>query len=165
MRILGIDLGISSLGWAIVETSENNSRIIDGGVRIFNPAETPKEKLSLAQQRREFRTTRRRLRRKKSRLKKLNKLFMSFDVSLLTTSVTSLWEKGLISLLTDNEMATLLYHTLKYRGTDFDDNYTSSTQNRSANYQAIQKVFTQQRLYGHKLASLDIENFYSHLFL
>lgn len=47
-RILGIDLGISSLGWAIVEydTEVDSYAIKDCGVRLFTAAETPKEKES-----------------------------------------------------------------------------------------------------------------------
>jgi Integrase core domain len=35
-RILGIDLGIASCGWGIIETGEPNGRIIAAGVRCFD---------------------------------------------------------------------------------------------------------------------------------
>lgn len=42
--ILGLDLGIASVGWAVVEINENEDPIglIDVGVRIFERAEVPK---------------------------------------------------------------------------------------------------------------------------
>ncbi|WP_337205312.1 type II CRISPR RNA-guided endonuclease Cas9 [Campylobacter molothri] len=64
MKILGFDIGISSIGWAFVE----NNELKDCGVRIFTAAENPKTKDSLALPRRNARSNRRRLARKKSRL-------------------------------------------------------------------------------------------------
>lgn len=42
--ILGLDLGIASVGWAVIEIDENESpiRLIDIGVRTFEGAEVPK---------------------------------------------------------------------------------------------------------------------------
>ena len=39
--IVGLDIGISSVGWALLELDENNNpfRIIDVGSRIFTPGE------------------------------------------------------------------------------------------------------------------------------
>ena len=39
--ILGLDIGISSVGWGLLEIDENNQpfRIIDLGSRIFTPGE------------------------------------------------------------------------------------------------------------------------------
>jgi len=35
-KILGLDLGTNSIGWAIVENDSNNFTLIDKGVRIFS---------------------------------------------------------------------------------------------------------------------------------
>ncbi len=46
-RILGIDLGIASLGWSVIEHDKENianNKIIDCGVRLFTAAQTPKKK-------------------------------------------------------------------------------------------------------------------------
>lgn len=43
-RIIGLDIGIASVGWAVIE---NGIRIIDLGVRTFDKAETAKEGDSL----------------------------------------------------------------------------------------------------------------------
>lgn len=48
MKIVGIDIGITSIGWAFVE----NGELKDCGVRIFTGAENPKNGESLALPRR-----------------------------------------------------------------------------------------------------------------
>lgn len=48
--ILGLDIGIASVGWAMVEIDEDENPIclIDLGVRVFERAEVPKTGDSLA---------------------------------------------------------------------------------------------------------------------
>lgn len=70
LKILGFDIGISSIGWAYVEGGE----LKDCGVRIFTKAENPKDGSSLALPRREARGSRRRLARRKARLNELKRL-------------------------------------------------------------------------------------------
>ncbi|MCH5336600.1 MAG: hypothetical protein J1D99_04185, partial [Campylobacter sp.] len=70
MKILGFDIGITSIGWAYVEGEE----LKDCGVRIFTKAENPKTGESLALPRREARSTRRRLARRKTRLNAIKRL-------------------------------------------------------------------------------------------
>lgn len=70
MRVLGFDIGVASIGWALVE----DSVLKDCGVRIFTKAENPKDGSSLALPRREARSARRRLVRKKARLNELKRL-------------------------------------------------------------------------------------------
>ncbi len=55
---LGIDVGTSSIGWALVESG--SGRIVDLGVRIFSDGRDPKSGASLAVDRREARAMRRR---------------------------------------------------------------------------------------------------------
>ena len=69
-KILGCDIGITSIGWAYVEGEE----LKDCGVRIFTKAENPKTGESLALPRREARSTRRRLARRKGRLNAIKRL-------------------------------------------------------------------------------------------
>ena len=70
---IGLDIGITSVGWAAVElnTEDEPIRIIDLGVRIFDAAENPKDGASLALPRREARSARRRLRRHRHRLERI----------------------------------------------------------------------------------------------
>ncbi len=68
--ILGLDIGIASVGWAMVEIDEeeNPIRLIDLGVRVFERAEVPKTGDSLAAARRLARSVRRLTRRRAHRL-------------------------------------------------------------------------------------------------
>lgn len=72
--ILGLDLGIASVGWSVVEIDEheNPQRLIDVGVRTFDKAEVAKTGESLALARRLARSTRRLIRRRAFRLLKEN---------------------------------------------------------------------------------------------
>lgn len=90
--ILGLDLGIASVGWAVVEINENEDPIglIDVGVRIFERAEVPKTGESLALSRRLARSTRRLIRRRAHRLL-LAKRFLKREGILSTIDL----EKGL----------------------------------------------------------------------
>ena len=63
-KILGLDIGISSVGWSILDTEKKE--IVDMGVRLFETADA-----SNNQQRRFARLARRNLRRKKYRLQKV----------------------------------------------------------------------------------------------
>lgn len=66
---IGLDIGIASVGWAVVALNENAEPygLIRCGSRIFDKAEQPKTGESLAAPRREARSTRRRLRRRSLR--------------------------------------------------------------------------------------------------
>lgn len=68
---IGLDIGITSVGWSAIENNENGDpiRIIDLGSRIFDAAENPKDGSPLAKARRDARGLRRRLRRKSTELK------------------------------------------------------------------------------------------------
>ena len=58
---LGLDLGTNSLGWCLYEMEgDTPKRIIDIGVRIFPDGRDPKSGASLAVDRRDARSMRRR---------------------------------------------------------------------------------------------------------
>lgn len=79
MKVLGFDIGVASIGWALVE----DSVLKDCGVRIFTKAENPKDGSSLALPRREARSVRRRLARRKARLNELKRLIaVEFGLNL-----------------------------------------------------------------------------------
>lgn len=87
-RTLGIDIGISSIGWALVEIENdsiqsNGGKIIASGSRIFPKAEHPKDKSSLALPRREARSQRRLLRRRARRMLEIKRyLSKMLDIPL-----------------------------------------------------------------------------------
>ena len=73
---LGLDIGIGSVGWAVLRNQPNGEpdRIQDLGVRVFDKAEQPKTGASLAAPRRDARSARRRLRRHRHRLERIRYL-------------------------------------------------------------------------------------------
>ncbi len=79
---IGLDIGIASVGWAVMENGEDGEakKIIDMGVRIFESAESFDTGKSFAEERREKRGARRRYRRKKHRIDRVKKTtsFISF---------------------------------------------------------------------------------------
>ena len=79
---IGLDIGIASVGWAIVALDENERPcgIIRMGSRIFEKAEQPKTGESLAAPRREARSARRRLRRHRHRNERIRYMLIRRDI-------------------------------------------------------------------------------------
>lgn len=128
-KILGFDIGIASIGWAYVEGEE----LKDCGVRIFTKAENPKTKESLALPRREARSSRRRLARRKGRLNAIKHLiakefnlnyedYLAQDGELpkaykgLLISPYELRVKALNEKLDSKDLARVILHIAKHRG-------------------------------------------------
>ena len=130
--ILGLDLGIASVGWSVVEIDEkeNPLRLIDVGVRTFERAEVPKTGESLALSRRLARSARRLTQRRIARLKKAKRLLKSENILLSTDErlphqVWQLRVEGLDRKLERQEWAAVLLHLIKHRG------YLSQRKNES----------------------------------
>jgi len=128
-KILGLDLGIASIGYAIVELDEQkfeDGNILTSGVRIFDVAENPKDGNSLAAPRREARALRRILRRKKVRLHQIRELFISHHIlsaqevfSLYQGNIPNVWKirrDALYNKLSNREICLALLHIAKRRG-------------------------------------------------
>ena len=128
--ILGLDLGITSIGWAIYNL--NTNYIEKSGVRLFDAAENPKDKSPLAEPRRIARGQRRRIRRRAYRMDKIKQFLIQqgiitpseldnlfarndknnpnlYDVYFLRT-------KALEHRLANIELAQVLLHLAKHRG-------------------------------------------------
>jgi CRISPR-associated endonuclease Csn1 len=75
-RILGIDLGIASIGWGVIETGEPDGKIIAAGVRTFDAPEekTQRGTVSKNSERRKYRGQRRVIRRRRQRMNKVRRL-------------------------------------------------------------------------------------------
>ena len=121
-KILGLDIGIASVGWALIE---DGKRIIDLGVRTFDIAEVPKTKESLNKVRRDARQLRHRLSRRASRLK--SRLSYLLDAGLINSKdhvlknpnhedIWKLRNDALNKQLTSEQLALIIYHTCKHRG-------------------------------------------------
>lgn len=120
---LGLDIGVTSVGWAVID--EDNRRIHDLGVRIFERAENPKNGESLAKPRRDARSARRRLRRRRQRLNALKRFFVERrlldenTIEELLKAPNNPYElrvKGLDEELSSAELFIALYHIAKRRG-------------------------------------------------
>ncbi len=138
MKILGFDLGLSSVGWAVVEANagnESSNKIIDAGVRIFTKGAIPKDGSSLAKPRREARSRRRNLRRKRGRLKAVKDLLIQYlklrEIDLFETEddqvktiyrekdkkdIWLLRQEVLTRKLSAKELGRILTHIAKRRG-------------------------------------------------
>lgn len=128
--ILGLDIGIASVGWAMVEIddAENPIRLIDLGVRVFERAEVPKTGDSLAAARRLARSVRRLTRRRAHRLLRARRLLKregvlqaaDFDENGLIKSLPNIpWQLRAAALdrkLAPLEWSAVLLHLIKHRG-------------------------------------------------
>lgn len=140
---LALDLGTTSLGWAMVKlnTRDEPCAIIKAGVRIFSDGRNPKDGSSLAVTRRMARGMRRRrdrlLKRKHRMMSLLLKhgLFPSDITERKALEVLNPYElraKGLNEALTPTEFARALFHMNQRRGfrsnrkTDKNDNDSSA---------------------------------------
>lgn len=125
-RILGIDVGIASIGFALVDMEKHE--IVKCGVHLFDRAENPKDGKPLAEPRRTARGQRRRLRRRRWRLDEIHRMLIEhgfkniqnllerLSVELPEKSPWDLRAEGLERLLTDEEFARVLLHIAKRRG-------------------------------------------------
>ncbi len=129
--ILGLDLGITSIGWALVDIDEKNivnNKIIDSGVRIFTIAEHPKDGKSLALPRREARGARRTTKRKAQKLRAIKRLLLKNKILTLDEldnlfignkgqkDVWQLRRDALYGELDNKELSRIMIHLAKHRG-------------------------------------------------
>ncbi len=137
--VLGLDLGITSIGWALVNVDEldseakeiKNNKIIDSGVRIFTKAEIPSGKnigKSLALPRREARSARRTTKRKAQKLRAIKRLLLKNKI-LTQDELDNLfignkgqkdvWElrrEVLYREIDNKELSRIMIHLAKHRG-------------------------------------------------
>jgi len=127
-KILGLDLGVSSIGWALIEESENEKKIISMGSRIIPLSTDDKDeftsgnKISKNQKRTEKRTQRKGYDRYQLRRKALTELLISnnmFDPELFKLKPLELWglrAKAVSEKITLKELGRILYHLNQKRG-------------------------------------------------
>lgn len=114
--VLGLDIGVSSVGWGIIDKDTNE--VIDAGVRLFEEATR-----NANEERRNFRGARRLKRRRKHRLERAEDFLKSngFPIEIIG-SIDPYRARyvGLEEELSKNELAAALYHLIKRRGTTID---------------------------------------------
>jgi CRISPR-associated endonuclease Csn1 len=124
---LGIDVGTSSIGWALLALDGNGrpARLVDAGVRIFSSSRHPKSNDPLSIARREARQARRqrdrRLQRKRRVMNELVRLgLMPADhaerKALETVDPYTIRAKGLSEPLPPHELGRALFHLAQRRG-------------------------------------------------
>jgi CRISPR-associated endonuclease Csn1 len=124
---VGLDIGIGSVGYCILEHNEQDepTKIVELGVRVFDPAEKPDSGKSLALDRRSARSSRRRLRRKNLKLS-IAKSYLASAFSNLNlnsaefynNNVYELRNKALIQKekISNDEIARIILFMVKHRG-------------------------------------------------
>ncbi len=124
--VLGLDPGIGSCGFCLLDMT--NHRILEMGSHLFDVPQEPKTKTSLAVTRRNARSIRRNTLRTRMRLKHCLELLK--DAGLIPQDVDKNWLQstkgdkpilklrscGLDRLLTDRELAQVLYSLCTRRG-------------------------------------------------
>ncbi|MFV0321953.1 MAG: type II CRISPR RNA-guided endonuclease Cas9 [Alphaproteobacteria bacterium] len=123
-KILGLDIGIASIGHCLIDLKQQKIEYI--GVRLFDKAEHPENGSSLAAPRRKARLARRRLNRRRRRLNGILGLLPknNLPINHITTpypkgknsTVWDLRKEGLERKLTLEEWARILYHIAGHRG-------------------------------------------------
>jgi hypothetical protein len=127
---LALDLGSTSLGWAMVRLKESEGEqrpvaVIKAGVRIFSDGRNPKDGSSLAVTRRMARAMRRRRDRLLKRKQRMMALLLKYGFfptdaaerkTLELLNPYELRTKGLDAALTPTEFARALFHINQRRG-------------------------------------------------
>lgn len=135
-KILGLDVGIGSLGWAVVD--EDARRIDDLGVRIFESGEEGATKAAdrASQVRRGYRSTKRLNKRRKQRKLRLKRCLENLGIISIESvnheyrakgNNPDVWKyraEGLERKLSPFELASVLINMSNYRG--YQDFYEDS---------------------------------------
>lgn len=162
MRILGIDGGIASIGWALLDLDADAGAltIVAAGVRTFDAPETAKERTPTNAVRRLHRGQRRVIRRRRQRMNESRRLF--HEAGLLPTAKSDalslkglnpwrLRAEALERVLNGQELAVVLGHIARHRG--FRSNAKRDAAANAADETSKMKkaiAATQDRLQGYR---------------
>lgn len=148
--IIGLDIGVASVGWSILDKEYN---ILDLGSRLFPDAASPKDGELENVKRRSQRHMRRMLRRKKLRKHDLIKLFIACDLvnsedefyvfinsDICPKNPVEIKCKGLKTKLSKEELMVALFHYIQHRGffyKDVDNEEIGKNQKDKINFEEI----------------------------
>jgi CRISPR-associated endonuclease Csn1 len=166
MRILGIDGGIASIGWAVLDVGPDGDTIAAAGTRMFDAPETDKERTPTNAIRREKRGQRRVVRRRQQRMSAIRILLVQYGLLQSNTSsalATKLdpWQlraEALDRRLLPAELATVLGHIAKHRGfrsnakTDRGANSADDSSKMRSAIEATKERLSQWRTVGEMFA-------------
>ncbi len=124
-RTLGLDIGIASVGWGLIEWTTDGGSVVGAGVWSFDAPETAKERTPKTALRRLYRGQRRVLRRRGQRMNAVRALF--HEAGLLSDSGKDglkikgldpwrLRAEGIDRQLAPAEFAVALGHIARHRG-------------------------------------------------
>jgi CRISPR-associated endonuclease Csn1 len=124
MRIFGIDGGISSVGWAILDMADAMGTIVAAGTWMFDTPETAKERTPTSAIRRQKRGQRRVVRRRRQRMNAIRRLLAECNCLTDTTRTAlalrldpwALRAESLERMIAPSEFAAILGHIAKHRG-------------------------------------------------
>ena len=113
--IVALDIGISSVGWAVID--KDSEKVMESGSNLF-----PEATAANNQTRREMRQARRLKRRGRTRLNDFDKLWKSMDFEVprnRINDIVSLKVKALKEEISMDELYLILYNYLKHRGISY----------------------------------------------
>lgn len=151
--VLGLDIGITSVGWAALELNTHNEpiRIIDLNSRIFERAEVPKTGESLAAPRRMARSARRLTRRRAFRLHRVRRYLMRHHIltaediealyadSAKNTDIYDLRYQALSQPVSNCDWARMLIFFAKHRGFKSNRKNASTAGDEGTMLQAVKE--------------------------
>lgn len=114
--VLGLDIGISSVGWGIIDL--DSSEVIDAGVRLFSEATKENN-----EKRRGFRSGRRLKRRRINRKEDLIKLLKNYDLYTpipFNKNPYTIRVKGLRDKISKEDLNIALLNICKHRGSSLE---------------------------------------------
>jgi CRISPR-associated endonuclease Csn1 len=124
MRVFGIDGGIASIGWAVLDIGDNEGAVVAAGTWMFDAPETAKERMPTSAVRRQKRGQRRVVRRRAQRMRAIRGLLLEHgllaaaapEALALGLNPWVLRAEALDRLLAPAELAVVLGHIAKHRG-------------------------------------------------
>jgi len=151
-RVLGLDIGIGSCGWAVIETAP--WEIVASGSRCFEVPELAKNKKLTNAVRRKARGQRKVIRRRRQRLEDVRGLLDKAglprpgrtDSGTVAGHVWQLRAEALERLLTPGELAAVLIHIAKHRG--FKSNRKRDRDNQAESGKMLTVIQARERDLG-----------------
>lgn len=179
VRILGVDLGIASCGWGVIETSEPDGTVVAAGVRTFDAPLVDKTGEPKSAQRRAARGQRRVIRRRRQRMNAVRKLL--HQNGLLPDASSNVLHEALRRVspsgthppvspwtlraaayerpLTSDELAVVLGHISRHRGfrsnskSEGNANAADETSKMKKAMEATREGLAKYRSFGDMLAN------------
>jgi CRISPR-associated endonuclease Csn1 len=120
--LLGLDAGTDSIGWSVFRLKDETlvpTRLLSGGVRLFDWGREPQTKFSLNRERGLKRRARRRIRAKTWRRDKLIKLLVDAGITPPNNPPNNVWElraRATREPIGKSDLAACLLHMARHRG-------------------------------------------------